>query len=232
MKKIGFVGAFDKTDLIVQVAKILTVLGNRVLVLDTTITQKVKYIIPVINPTVSYVTEFEEIDIGVGFDDFEEVKEYLGLTEKESLNYDIVLIDIDSTKAFDNFDMRSAETNFFVTSFDLYSLKKGLEIISGYKEEIPMTKILYSKEMLQEEDDYLNFLSMKMNVNWNQNKIYFPFEQGDQSVIIENQRVAKIKFRNLSEHYKESLLMVVNEIIKEVKFSELRKVLRSIEKNS
>lgn len=77
MKKIGFVGAFDKTDLIVQVAKILTVLGNRVLVLDTTITQKVKYIIPVINPTVSYVTEFEEIDIGVGFDDFEEVKEYL-----------------------------------------------------------------------------------------------------------------------------------------------------------
>ena len=232
MKKIGFVGAFDKTDLIVQVAKILTVLGNRVLVLDTTITQKVKYIIPVINPTVSYVTEFEEIDIGVGFDDFEEVKEYLGLTEKESLNYDIVLIDIDSTKAFDNFDMRSAETNFFVTSFDLYSLKKGLEIISGYKEEIPMTKILYSKEMLQEEDDYLNFLSMKMNVNWNPNKIYFPFEQGDQSVIIENQRVAKIKFRNLSEHYKESLLMVVNEITKEVKFSELRKVLRSIEKNS
>ena len=232
MKKIGFVGAFDKTDLIVQAAKILTVLGNRVLVLDTTITQKVKYIIPVINPTVSYVTEFEEIDIGVGFDDFEEVKEYLGLTEKESLNYDIVLIDIDSTKAFDNFDMRSAETNFFVTSFDLYSLKKGLEIISGYKEEIPMTKILYSKEMLQEEDDYLNFLSMKMNVNWNPNKIYFPFEQGDQSVIIENQRVAKIKFRNLSEHYKESLLMVVNEIIKEVKFSELRKVLRSIEKNS
>ena len=232
MRKIGFVGAFDKTDLIVQVAKILTVLGNRVLVLDTTITQKVKYIIPVINPTVSYVTEFEEIDIGVGFDDFEEVKEYLGLTEKESLNYDIVLIDIDSTKAFDNFDMRSAETNFFVTSFDLYSLKKGLEIISGYKEEIPMTKILYSKEMLQEEDDYLNFLSMKMNVNWNPNKIYFPFEQGDQSVIIENQRVAKIKFRNLSEHYKESLLMVVNEIIKEIKFGELRKVLRSIEKNS
>lgn len=103
MKKIGFVGAFDKTDLIVQAAKILTVLGNRVLVLDTTITQKVKYIIPVINPTVSYVTEFEEIDIGVGFDDFEEVKEYLGLTEKESLNYDIVLIDIDSTKAFDKF---------------------------------------------------------------------------------------------------------------------------------
>ena len=232
MKKIGFVGAFDKTDLIVQAAKILTVLGNRVLVLDTTITQKVKYIIPVINPTVSYVTEFEEIDIGVAFDDFEEVKEYLGLTEKESLNYDIVLIDIDSTKAFDNFDMRSAETNFFVTSFDLYSLKKGLEIISGYKEEIPMTKILYSKEMLQEEDDYLNFLSMKMNVNWNPNKIYFPFEQGDQSVIIENQRVAKIKFRNLSEHYKESLLMVVNEIIKEIKFGELRKVLRSIEKNS
>lgn len=85
MKKIGFVGAFDKTDLIVQAAKILTVLGNRVLVLDTTNYSKSKVHNTSINPTVSYVTEFEEIDIGVGFDDFEEVKEYLGLIRKRKL---------------------------------------------------------------------------------------------------------------------------------------------------
>lgn len=30
MKKVGFVGAFDKTDLLIYIAKILTVLGKRV----------------------------------------------------------------------------------------------------------------------------------------------------------------------------------------------------------
>ena len=30
MKKIGFIGAYDKTDLILYVAKILTVLGKKV----------------------------------------------------------------------------------------------------------------------------------------------------------------------------------------------------------
>ena len=37
MKKVGFVGAFDKTDLVIYIAKILTVLGKRVLIVDTTI---------------------------------------------------------------------------------------------------------------------------------------------------------------------------------------------------
>ena len=34
MEKVGFVGAFDKTDLLIYIAKILTVLGKRVLIAD------------------------------------------------------------------------------------------------------------------------------------------------------------------------------------------------------
>ena len=39
MKKIGFVGAYDKKDLILYIAKILTELKNKVLVIDSTIKQ-------------------------------------------------------------------------------------------------------------------------------------------------------------------------------------------------
>lgn len=67
MNKIGFVGAFDKTDLLVQIAKIMTVLGKKVIVIDSTINQKAKYIIPVINPTTTYITEFEGFDVAVRF---------------------------------------------------------------------------------------------------------------------------------------------------------------------
>ena len=51
MKKIGFIGAYDKTDLIIYIAKILTVLNQKVLVIDATINQKARYVVPVINPT-------------------------------------------------------------------------------------------------------------------------------------------------------------------------------------
>ena len=61
MKKIGFIGAYDKIDLVIYVAKVLTALGKKVLVVDSTINQKARYIIPVINPSKSYVTEYEEI---------------------------------------------------------------------------------------------------------------------------------------------------------------------------
>ena len=65
MKKIGFIGAYDKTDMILNVAKIMTTMGHKVLLIDSTLDQKAKYIVPVINPTTSYVTNFEDIDVAV-----------------------------------------------------------------------------------------------------------------------------------------------------------------------
>lgn len=44
MKKVGFIGAYDKTDMILNIAKILTVMGQRVLMIDSTINAKAKYV--------------------------------------------------------------------------------------------------------------------------------------------------------------------------------------------
>ena len=151
MKKIGFIGAYDKTDLILYVAKILTVLGKKVLVIDSTINQKARYIVPVINPTLKYVTEFEEIDIAVGFENIQDIKNYLGISENQNMEYDIALIDTDNIEGFNLFELEEAEKNYFVTSFDNYSLKKGLEVLSGLKNPISLTKVIFSKEMLKEK---------------------------------------------------------------------------------
>ena len=117
MKKIGFIGAYDKTDLIIYIAKILTTLKKKVLVIDATTKQKARYVVPVINPTKMYVTEYEDI------------KRYLGYSEEQDLDYDIVLIDTDSIEGFSIFKLEESFKNYFVTSFDAYSLKKGLEIL-------------------------------------------------------------------------------------------------------
>ena len=230
MKEIGFIGAYDKTDLMLYIAKILTTLKKKVLVIDATINQKARYIVPVINPTVKYVTEFEGIDIAVGFEDVLDIKKYLGLSDEQEMEYDIIFVDTDNTKGFNTFKLEEANKNYFVTSFDNYSLKKGLEVISELKNPISLTKILFASEMLKEEDDYLNFLSLGYKVIWNEYRVYFPIENGDLNVIYENHRVAKIKFKKLSIQYKDGLAYLAEEILGNVSESNVRRAIKTIEK--
>lgn len=230
MKEIGFIGAYDKTDLMLYIAKILTTLKKKVLVIDATINQKARYIVPVINPTVKYVTEFEGIDIAVGFEDVSDIKKYLGLSDEQEMEYDIIFVDTDNTKGFNTFKLEEANKNYFVTSFDNYSLKKGLEVISELKNPISLTKILFASEMLKEEDDYLNFLSLGYKVIWNEYRVYFPIENGDLNVIYENHRVAKIKFKKLSVQYKDGLAYLAEEILGNVSESNVRRAIKTIEK--
>lgn len=230
MRKIGFIGAYDKTDFILYIAKILVEMGRKVILIDATLTQKAKYIIPVIKPSKSYVTEFEGIDIAVGFENLDGIKQYLALPKMADLSYDIALIDIDTVEGVRNYELESFEQNYFVTSFDLYSIKKGLESISGLQMPIQATKILFSKDALKEEDDYLNFLSLGSKIIWNEEKIYLPFEVGDQTVIYNNQRVSKIKFKKLSNQYKEGLMYIAAQILEGQDTNILRKTFRKIER--
>ena len=230
MKKVGFIGAYDKTDLILYVAKILTLLNKKVLVMDSTTNQKARYIVPAISPTMKYVTDFEDIDVAVGFTSIEDMKNYLGIPQGQELEYDIALIDTDHKEGFQDFELETAQKTYFVTSFDNYSLKKGLEILNGLQNMASLTKILFSKEMSKEEDDYLNFLSLGYKVVWNEYRIYFPIENGDLNVIYENQRLSKIRFRKLSVQYKDGLVYLAEEILENVSESNIRKVIKTIEK--
>jgi len=230
MKKVGFIGAYDKTDFIIYVARILVAMGNKVMVIDSTINQKAKYIVPVINPTKEYVTDFEGIDIAVGFANFESMKEYLGMPQSAVFDYDYMLIDTDCVEVLETFGMREAEQNYFVTSMDLFSIKKGLEILSRIRETMKLTKIYFSKYNYDEEDDYFNYLALGYKIEWDEERIYFPLELGDNNVIYENQRVAKIKFKKLSSQYKESLMYITEMIAGEKESGNIRKAFKQLEK--
>ena len=223
MKKIGFIGAFEKTYLILYLAKILTELKKSVLIIDATIMQKSRYIVPKIVSTKSYVTEYEKIDVAVGFDGFEAISKYIGNIENK---YDIILVDVDSTKKFSSFEMSNAEILYFVTAFDDFSLRRGVEIVSNIKSDLKMKKILFENEFNRKYSEYLNFLMQSFPIEWESEQIYFPFDQGDLNEIIENQRSEIIKFRNLSEQFKTSLCNVTQEIIPEVKSGEIKKIMK------
>ena len=228
MKKIGFIGAYDKTDVILSVAKVLTMAKKRVLVMDNTITQKCKYVVPVINPTKSYITTFEDIDVAVGFESFDNLKQYMGLEENESLDYDYVIVDTDTFEGVARFGLQSSEKLYFVTSFDMYSLKKGVEILSQLGVPTRITRIFYSKDMLREEEEYFDFLVLGTKAIWNEEKVYFMLENGDLPAIMENQRISKIKFKNLSNEYKANIAFLVNDIDPEIGNKTLRNIIKSL----
>ena len=215
MKKIGFIGAYDKTSFIANIAKVLRNLDYKVLVIDTTLMQKSKYIIPAINPTKSYVTDFEDIDFAVGFENIKEVEKYLGAYEHETIketlkegfneknfSYDYVLIDVDSMKMFESFELINA------------------------KYPIKLTKVLFSFQQTKEEEECLNNMSLEYNIQWNNYTIYFPIICEDIKVIEEDQRVQKINFKRLSVGYRESLEKIILDINKDESKSKIRKAMK------
>lgn len=228
MKKIGFIGAYDKTDVILSIAKVLTMAGKQVLVIDDTITQKCKYVVPVINPTKSYITTYENIDVAVGFESFERLKQYIGLQENEKLDYDFFLIDTDSFVGVSEFGIQSADKVYFVTAFDTYSLRKGTEILSQLGVPTHIMRIFFSKDMSQEEEDYFEYLTLGIKAIWTEEKLYFPLENGDFPAIMENQRISKIKFKNLSNEYKGNIKFLVNDIAPEIGEKTIRNIIKEL----
>ena len=228
MKKIGFIGVYDKTDLILGIAKILVEAQKKVLVIDATEIQKSRYVVPVINPTKSYITEFEGIDVAVGFETLENIKQYLALEGEEKFDYDYMLIDTDNYNGIVGFNLADSEKLYYITSFDAYSLKKGIEVLSQIEIPLHMTKIFFSKEMLKEEEEYFDYLALGLKVIWNEEKLYFLLENGDKSAITENQRVSRIKFKNLSNEYRENVVYLVNDIEKEIDERKIRTIMKNL----
>lgn len=231
MKNICFIGAFDKLDLIMYISKIMTNLGNKVLIVDATQLQKTRYIVPTINPTKSYVTRFADIDIAIGFENYEAIERYLGDVEGQGMKYDYALIDADDGNVFCNFNNSETVKNYFVTSFDAYSIKRGLQTIKQIEKPIEITKVIFSKEINIEDDYYLDYLALGYKIIWNDNKVYFPYETQDIETMIENQKTNKIKIKGLTQQYKENLEYMITDIIPSINVTNLRRIMKNMERD-
>ena len=232
MKKVGFIGATDKTDLIVYVARVLELLGKNVLVVDTTIMQKTKYVVPSISPTRAYITDFDGVDYAVGFESAEDLARYIGLKENEkidNLNYDYMLIDIDRENVIDSFEIEEFGKNFFVTSFDIYSLRRGIEILKNLSTNLHLSKILMNYNIKKEDEEYLNYLSMDSKAIWDEFSIYIPLLDENQKQIEDNQRVYKAKIRRLISEYQEAIIYIVQNILEDISVNKIRKTIREKE---
>ena len=226
MKKIGFVGAFDKVNLVMYTAKVLQNMNYKVLVIDGTMLQKTRYVVPTISHAKMYITEFEKMDFAVGFQSMEQVLQYLQINtmSEDNLPYDYVLIDVDNRVALRTFEITNAEKIYFVTGFDIYSLKRGIDIFTNIEQPINLTKVLYSNNVTKEDEDYLNYLALEKKIIWNEEmEFYCPLSEMDNRAIEENQRVDKIRIKRLSGNYQQSIIYIVQNILNEASTGMIKK---------
>lgn len=231
MKKVGFIGAYDKANLIMCLAKILSMKNKRVLIVDTTAEQKFRYIVPTLEPTMMYVTTWEEIDVAVGFRKMEHIYDYIGIAEG-SEEYDVVLMNIDSPSTLESMQAEKNDINCFVTAMDLYSIRKGIEIFSNIKQPMRLVKIIFSKQMNEADNQYIDYLASEAKMQWDEKQIFFPLILDDKYVEMDNQLIYRLGLKSMSSLYKDSLAQLTGMLFgNEIKEQDAKKTIKALERN-
>jgi len=224
---IAFVGPFDKKDLLLNIAKTLTECGSKVLIVDATLMQRLKYIVPKIsNNSITYISEYLGIDVALGFINLNGIMQYLG--NNNSLPYDFVLIDTDNIQTMNSFMISRIQKIFVVTSYEQYELKRTIELLKYYNQPIGVVKVIISPDIEDKQEEYFNKLLLtETPVKLNENKVEFADTTADRKVKLQNQLMGDLDFRHYSSTFKDSLEYITSLVAEgRIEQSKIRKVIR------
>ena len=201
MEQIGFLGAYDKKDLLINVATVLTNAGKSVLIVDATSVQRMRYVVPNIstNQSFSYVSEYSKIDVALGFMTLNDIAQYL----KRNLNSD-------NPQTMNSFGIQGMKKIFFVTSYEQYDMLKGAELLRFVQMPIEVVKVISTTNMNDAEDKLLNSKVSNSNIKWSNSRIEFSDLDVDRRAILKNQFSKQITFKSFSKDYKQWLEYLVN----------------------
>ena len=204
MKQVGFIGAFDKKDLLINIGLVLTNLGKRVLIIDATTTQKNRYLVPNTsnNGSLTYISDFKGVDVAVGFMNYMGIMQYLG---RQDLPYDFIFVDTDNIQTFNSFGVYQMPNIFAVSSYDSYDINKLIELFRYIQTPIKATKVIISPDLSSGKGDLMNQGASGTNVSFTDNQVEFMDVTEDRKIIIENQLSNQLMFKRFSSMYKYSL---------------------------
>lgn len=240
MKKLCFVGGMDKLDIIKYVATIIrgaTMEQKSCLIVDFTEIQKTRYLIPSIEITKpekgqKYITTEAKVDIAVGYSNYNELVQegILGNMSDSGKKYDFVFFDVDNKEALASIPLDVEDKVFMMTTLDIYSLEKAVEAFAGYNSDREVNRVIFGKKITAQSMNYISYLTKDLNIRYEEHIITFPYDNGDLTIIHENQRARRLNLKPFSNQFKTALSslteMVDNTIIREVS-----KYMKILEKN-
>ena len=207
------------------------------LIVDFTEIQKTRYLIPSIEITKpekgqKYITTEAKVDIAVGYSNYNELVQegILGNMSDTGKKYDFVFFDVDNKEALASIPLDVEDKVFMMTTLDIYSLEKAVEAFAGYNSDREVNRVIFGKKITAQSMNYISYLTKDLNIRYEEYIITFPYDNGDLTIIHENQRARRLNLRPFSNQFKTALSslteMVDNTIIREVS-----KYMKILEKN-
>ena len=227
MEQIAFIGTCDKKDLLLNIAKVLTNCGKKVLIIDATLMQRLKYIVPNIsnNNSITYISEYLGIDVALGFVNLSGIVRYLGTPD--SLPYDYVLIDTDNLQTMNSFRIATLKKIFVVTTYEQYEVRRTIELLKYYNQPIGIVEVIASPDLEKRQEEYFNKLLSETPVKVSNIIVEFADSVQDRKVQLQNQLIDDLDFRHYSSTYKDGLEYITSLISEgEVAQSVIRKIIR------
>lgn len=228
MKQVGFIGSYDKKDLLLYISKVLTNCGMKVLIVDATMTQRMRYIIQNTssNNSMTFVSEYLGIDIAVGFMNLGQIASYF---KTNSLPYDIVLIDSDNIQTVASFMIPAMQNIFLVTSYDQAEISKIIETLKYINKPLNITEVIISADLASSQEKALIHRLKETDVVIAKHKVQFADTNVDRKAMLQNQLVREIRMKNHTSTFKDSLEYVTSLVADElVQQSEIRREIKKM----
>lgn len=208
MEQIGFISALDIKDLLLNISKILTTLGKKILIVDATSMQRFRYVAPMTAnpPSQTFVSEYCGIDVALGFMNLNGIVQY----QNSNLQYDYIFIYTDNPQTLNTFMIPRMQKIFFATSYDLYDLNRGIEILKYIQQPTQITRVILSSDVSDETDNYFLKLTEGLFVKWTEYKIDFLDEIVNRNATLINQLQKDISIKNFSNGYKMTLEYLIS----------------------
>ena len=227
MEQIGFIGFYDKKDILLNIGKIFSYLGKKTLVVDATMMQRMRYIVPKVsaNNSITYVSEYQGTDVAVGFMNLGQIAQYLGANQ---LNYDFVIIDSDNIQTMYSFMIPNMKKIFYVTSYDKFEVEKSKELFANINRPMILTKVAISSNLNADESNFLVHTLENNYIKFDKDKeVLFEDSDKNRAVILQSQLVNEISFKKFTNTYKDSLEYITALISEgDIQQSEIRSIIR------
>lgn len=202
MKKIVFFGAPDKSHLLLILGKLLTALGQRVLIVDSTLAQTMQGYLPQVDFDHS-LREFEGIDIATGQITGAQLNRSLLQVGGEAA-YDVILIDTDHTELVKGSELSGYDKRVWCSNLNRLSMYRSAELMQrlclheAAGAPLSFFKLLTPILPLSIPETYVDALLPQQAVRWEETVFRLPLDERDMSVDLDNQHHGRIDIRRLS----------------------------------
>lgn len=223
MQVIGLVGYMDKYDFVMNLARTINIMDKSVLVVDATLDQKLKYVVPALdNIGRSYVTQYNNIDFAVGFNSMHDVENYM-IEQGININlYDHILIDIDSPKGFELFRTRGINKTYLFLDTNVLSLSKNKELVKAMRvytqqgDNLELSRVWFKAYLSRASQEYFDKQIEEYNAKWMDPEYEIPYDERDKMEDIDSELSGIINIKKHSKMYISAIADMTAEIVEDV----------------